>query len=61
MRVGILGSGLMGGKLGTIFARSGHEVVFARSEQNHTRPAPVSPLNAVPERRRTQAQAAVLV
>ena len=36
MRVGILGSGLMGGKLGTIFARAGHEVTFsyARSEQN---------------------------
>src|SRR5881396_2089859 len=35
MRVGILGSGLMGGKLGTIFARAGHEVVFiyARSTQ----------------------------
>src|SRR3989449_10833005 len=35
MRVGILGSGLMGGKLGTIFARAGHDVVFsyARSEQ----------------------------
>ncbi len=35
MRVGILGSGLMGGKLGTIFARTGHQVVFsyARSEQ----------------------------
>src|SRR5213082_3035504 len=35
MRIGILGSGLMGGKLGTIFARAGHEVVFsyARSEQ----------------------------
>ena len=35
MRVGILGSGLMGGKLGTIFARAGHEVIFsyARSEQ----------------------------
>jgi predicted dinucleotide-binding enzyme len=34
MRVGILGSGLMGGKLGTIFARAGHEVVFsyARTE-----------------------------
>lgn len=34
MRIGILGSGLMGGKLGTIFARAGHEVVFsyARSE-----------------------------
>ncbi len=31
MRVGILGSGLMGGKLGTIFARSGHEVVFSYS------------------------------
>src|SRR5882672_11358675 len=35
MRIGILGSGLMGGKLGTLFARVGHEVVFsyARSEQ----------------------------
>lgn len=35
MRIGILGSGLMGGKLGTIFARAGHQVVFgyARSEQ----------------------------
>src|ERR1051325_10609620 len=35
MRIGILGSGLMGGKLGTIWARAGHDVVFsyARSEQ----------------------------
>ncbi|HEV2749902.1 MAG TPA: NADPH-dependent F420 reductase [Gemmatimonadales bacterium] len=35
MRIGILGSGLMGGKLGTIFARAGHEVVFsyARSKE----------------------------
>jgi predicted dinucleotide-binding enzyme len=35
MRVGILGSGLMGGKLGTIFARAGHDVVFsyARSKK----------------------------
>jgi predicted dinucleotide-binding enzyme len=35
MRIGILGSGLMGGKLGTILARAGHDVVFsyARSEQ----------------------------
>lgn len=35
MKVGILGSGLMGGKLGTIFARAGHEVVFsyARNER----------------------------
>ena len=29
MRIGILGSGLMGGKLGAIFARAGHEVVFS--------------------------------
>ena len=34
MKIGILGSGLMGGKLGTLFARAGHEVTFsyARSE-----------------------------
>ncbi len=31
MRIGILGSGLMGGKLGTIFARAGHEVFFSYS------------------------------
>ena len=33
--LGILGSALMGGKLGTIFARAGHEVVFsyARSKR----------------------------
>src|SRR2546430_2368128 len=39
MRVGILGSGLMGGKLGTIWASAGHEVVFsyARSEQKLAR------------------------
>src|SRR5690349_20506276 len=29
MRIGIRGSGLMGGKLGTIFAQAGHEVVFS--------------------------------
>jgi len=29
MRIGILGSGLMGGKLGTLFSRAGHEVVFS--------------------------------
>jgi 8-hydroxy-5-deazaflavin:NADPH oxidoreductase len=35
MRIGILGSGLMGAKLGTLFARAGHDVVFsyARSEE----------------------------
>ena len=31
MRIGILGSGLMGGKLGTIFAKAGHEVIFSYS------------------------------
>ncbi len=51
MRIGILGSGLMGGKLGTIFARAGHDVVFsysrserklkrlAREAQGHARAA----------------------
>ena len=29
MRIGILGSGLMGAKLGTIFARTGHETTFS--------------------------------
>ena len=35
MRIGILGSGLMGAKLGTLFARAGHQVTFSysRSEQ----------------------------
>ena len=39
MRIGILGSGLMGGKLGTIFARAGHDVVFSysRSQRKLTR------------------------
>src|SRR4051812_34441065 len=39
MRIGILGSGLMGGKLGTLFARAGHEVVFsyARSRAKLTK------------------------
>jgi predicted dinucleotide-binding enzyme len=34
MRIGILGSGLMGAKLGTIFARAGHEVVFSYSRSS---------------------------
>lgn len=34
MRIGILGSGLMGAKLGTIFARVGHEVVFSYARSN---------------------------
>ena len=31
LRIGILGSGLMGAKLGTIWLRAGHEVVFSYS------------------------------
>jgi predicted dinucleotide-binding enzyme len=39
VRIGILGSGLIGGKLGTLFARAGHEVVFSysRSERKLAR------------------------
>jgi 8-hydroxy-5-deazaflavin:NADPH oxidoreductase len=35
VQIGVLGSGLMGAKLGTLFARVGHDVVFsyARTEQ----------------------------
>jgi predicted dinucleotide-binding enzyme len=48
MRVGVLGSGLMGGKLGTLFARAGHEVVFsyARGEQKLKRLAREAQKNA---------------
>ena len=34
MRVGILGSGLMGGTLGSMFARAGHDVVFSYSHSD---------------------------
>ena len=34
MRICILGSGLMGGKLGMIFVRAGHEVVFSYARNN---------------------------
>ena len=33
MNIGILGSGLMGGKLGTLFARAGHKVVFSYARE----------------------------
>jgi 8-hydroxy-5-deazaflavin:NADPH oxidoreductase len=60
MRVGILGSGLMGGKLGAIFARAGHEVVFsyARSEQKLKRLAREAKGNARPGTPRDAAQEA---
>lgn len=65
MRVGILGSGLMGAKLGTIFARAGHEVVFsyARSEQKLKRLARSAGGNAragTPREAVQQAQAVLL-
>ena len=34
MQIGILGSGLMGAKLGTVFARAGHEVVYSYARSN---------------------------
>jgi 8-hydroxy-5-deazaflavin:NADPH oxidoreductase len=48
MRVGILGSGLMGGKLGTLFTRAGHQVVFsyARSRKKLERLAREAGRNA---------------
>jgi 8-hydroxy-5-deazaflavin:NADPH oxidoreductase len=48
MRVGILGSGLMGGKIGTLFARAGHEVVFsyARSREKLDHLARTAGVNA---------------
>ena len=60
MRIGILGSGLMGGKLGTIFARAGHEVVFsyARSEQKLERLAREAKGKAQPGTPREAAQEA---
>ncbi len=60
MRVGILGSGLMGGKLGTLFARAGHEVVFsyARSEQKIERLAREAKGKARPGTPRDAAQEA---
>jgi predicted dinucleotide-binding enzyme len=60
MRVGILGSGLMGGKLGTLFARAGHEVVFsyARSEQKLRRLAQDAKGKARPGTPREAAQEA---
>ena len=65
MRVGILGSGLMGGKLGTIFARAGHEVVFsyARSEEKLkrlARDAHISARAGTPSEAAQQADALLL-
>jgi 8-hydroxy-5-deazaflavin:NADPH oxidoreductase len=33
VRIGVLGSGLMGGKLGTMFVRAGHDVVFSYARE----------------------------
>ncbi len=33
MKIGVIGSGLMGGKLGVLFARAGHDVVFSYSRR----------------------------
>jgi 8-hydroxy-5-deazaflavin:NADPH oxidoreductase len=65
MRVGILGSGLMGGKLGTLFARAGHDVVFsyAHSEQKLRKLAQAAKGNArhgTPEEAAREADAVLL-
>ena len=41
MRVGVLGSGWMGGELGAIFARAGHEVVFSFAQSHEKLKKPV--------------------
>jgi predicted dinucleotide-binding enzyme len=48
MKIGILGSGLMGGKFGTLWARAGHEVIFtyARSKAKLRRLARAAGPNA---------------
>lgn len=48
MRIGILGSRLMGAKRGTLFARAGHKVVFsyARTEEKLDRLAEDARKNA---------------
>ncbi len=63
MRVGILGSGLMGGKLGAIVARAGHEVVFsyARSDQKLKRLASEAKARAGTPREAAQDADAVLL
>src|SRR5437667_2871516 len=60
MRIGILGSGLMGAKLGTIWARAGHEVVFsyARNAQKLNRLAREAKGKARPGTPREAAQEA---
>src|ERR671939_15066 len=63
MRIGILGSGLMGGKLGTLFARAGHEVVlsYSRSEKKLERLAREAGRNAQPGTPREAAEGAAVV
>lgn len=52
MRIGVLGSGLMGSKLGSILARAGHDVVFSYS---HSREK-LEQLAGTPARMRRQAR-----
>jgi predicted dinucleotide-binding enzyme len=65
MRIGIVGSGLMGGKLGTLFARAAHEVIFsyARSAEKLKRLARNAKGNAragTPEQAAREADALLL-
>ncbi|HMH05766.1 MAG TPA: NADPH-dependent F420 reductase [Terriglobales bacterium] len=65
MRIGVLGSGLMGAKLGTIFARAGHEVVFSYARSNDklkrlARDAQGSALAGTPDEAAKEADALLL-
>lgn len=65
MKIGILGSGLMGATIGTVFARMGHEVIFSysRSEQKLRNLATAAGPNAragVPREAAEQAELIVL-
>ena len=62
MRIGILGSGLMGGKLGTLFARAGHQVVFSysRSSKKLAREAGASARAGTPQEAARNAEALLL-
>jgi predicted dinucleotide-binding enzyme len=63
MRIGILGSGLMGGKLGSLFVRAGHDVVFsyARSTEKLERLAKEAGARAGTPREATQDADALLL
>jgi hypothetical protein len=47
MRIGILGSGLMGDKLGTLVARVGHDVTFSSLVAGQEMIAPAARIRSI--------------